>query len=1455
MQEFHPDDTVLNRYRVLRKLGAGAMGSVYLCEDSVENNVKVALKVLVSENLDDQDVWAKGEYEALTRLRHPNLARVYNFGRIEATSEYFIVSEFIKGVDLFSATEYLNYEELADILVQICRALEYIHSQGYVHFDIKPDNILVTRHKTVGIKDGSKVMYEARHVSERQLALTKPLVKVIDFGLAEKITGSFQFAIKGTLNYLAPEILGGRTPDKRADLYSLGVTIFQVANRNLPFQQEFEPFDTGQRRPKRSELFEIHLKKHPEFLRRVILKLIEENPDDRFRSAREVIEFINKHSDYKFEVETEETRASYFYSARLIGRKRESNLLREYYHGLFRPLGEGQQGAVARAAAPNAVPGASEDETQGASDEAASGECPALVLVTGEMGSGKSRLIEDFHHFLRLNDLPLFAGNCYEGNTRAYQPMVEILRQLVYRHGLDSGLYKEYCHEIWKLIPELRAGPAPEGPSREMSFRPDKERIYFIERVVQLLIDGARSAPYVLVVNNLHWIDDASVELLEKFLERLVEVRRSDSSVKLLVIASLRPEEPALQRLSRFLERIREARQCREIQIRRLKHAQIHDLLRSMLNFSDVPEQFVTKLEEATRGNPLFIVETLKALQDEGIIKNAGESWIIGTARHESLEIPRSMEGLLGQRLERIKSPQRELLEVLSVIGKPVAPKFVQRLKCFAKEPILAPLQDLEAMGLVTKRCEEGKLSFEIPQPKVREILYAGIPGEKRQAYHGEVAAALQEAFRGRDEEILEDLAYHYQRGDQQGKALEVTIRAGDWLRGIFANERAYDCYLFVLQQVEGVPAHFNTWVETHEKMGDLCVTLGRYDIADRSYGLLLDMQQCLGPDRLVKIHLSRGRVFEIQGDYDSALKCYKDARNFLSGLGQSNLLVERIHVFNSIGWVYVCTGKYEKAMAISLEALRVIEGMPASIEHAMLYNTIGSANFCKGNTREAIDYHKRSLEIREHLENIPEIITSLNNLGSAHMAGCEYGEAREHLRRALESSEAIGDPYGKAMTLHNFALLYFAVGQREKGWEHVQESLRLAKSYNMRYLNVQNYIVRGKALREEGQYAKAESNLFRALTAFTKQGNRWGLCIVLLELAALQRLVGNHAEARGSLEEAAGYADDLDIRHLRVSCLLEDARLLRETDDGEDLAVAIAQLGTAAALADRCGHAELQGEVAYETGETLVRLRQLREAKEHYALSESKYREVLDNLPSEFRASYRPHGLELAEGGRILLRAEMPRASGAGGAGDRHGDDTRPEAPAARAAAPEAAPTVAVSRGIAAPLLHRLSKLLDSLGKGGLLSVYLRGFFDEILDAARADMVLWLAVSGHEVELKSSRSRPNCRLGEPESLISLGLVERALTDGRPVYKSAPAKDLAIARELGRHVAQVTSLGACPFRAGDDCQGLLYLVNVQAPAEPPPPGDEALGALWFLQPFASLLPLAERQLHREGTPV
>ena len=1455
MQEFKPNDTLGNRYRVLRKLGAGAMGSVYLCEDSVENNIKVALKALISDNLDDQDVWAKGEYEALTRLRHPNLARVYNFGRLGDTKDYFIVSEFIKGIDLYSATEYLNYEELADIIVQIARALEYIHSQGYVHFDIKPDNILVTRYKTVGIKEGSKVQYtEADLASSKRGVFAKPNVKLIDFGLAEKITGSFNFAIKGTLNYLAPEILNGQTPDKRADLYSLGVTIYQVANRDLPFYQEAANVFSAAPITKRSDLFGMHMKKHPEYLRLLILKLLEERPEDRFQSAKEIIQFINKHSEYHFELETAETRASYFYSPKLVGRRREMNLLKELHERAFFPnrwrerlarAAAGQPASVAPAD-PNAQP---EDDPESelellgpAADPATVTELPSLILVSGEMGSGKSRLLEEFQHFLKMNDISLLVGNCYEGNSKAYQPFVEVLRQIVYTFGLDSEFYRRYRQDFLRLLPELRDAKDVED-EQASGMRADKEKLYFIERMSQLLLDAAKEAPYVVIINNLHWLDEASTDLLKHFLSRIKELRSKDEQVSLLVVASVRQEEVHVECFRDLLDDLKKSGECQEIQIRRLKQSQVHEFLCAMLNFSDIPEPFVAKLVEKTGGNPLFIVETLKGLQDDGVIRNVGEGWVIKATSYDRIEIPQSMEDLLEKRLGKLSPKKREILDILSVIDKPVNPRFLQQIKRFEECTLLVELRDLEAAGLVSKTFEGGKLHFQIAQTKVREILYSRIPEVTRRKYHGEVGGAFLELFRGKEDTILEELAYHFQRSDQDARALELAIKAGDRLKAIYANERALEYYVYVLDKIEGDSTQTQLWIDTQEKLGDLCTTMGRYEMADRSYGALLqsETRKDFDAERLVKIFIARGKVFEIQGDYEQALKCYKDARNYLSAFDRRKLISERIHVFNSIGWVYVCMGKYEKAMAISLEALRVIEGTAERIEHAMVYNTIGSANYYKGNVREAIDYHRRSLQIRENLENIPEITISLNNLGSAHMAGTEYGDAAELFQRALSTSEQVGDPYGKAVTLHNYARLYFAVGQTEKAWLALDESLRLSKLYNMRFLNIQNYIVRGKALREQGDSTKAEGNFFRVLTAFSKQGNRWGLCTVLLQICELHRANGHMKEARTMLEEARRYAEELDIHSLLVQCAIEDARLIREeaAQGKGTLEDALKQLEVARGFAEKCPNAELNAEVSFEMGETMVRLRRLREAPGHYKAAEEKFREILENLPEELRESY-----------SIRLRTKFRDWKAGSSLAKTHAkQEPAPRESASPAPAPR---SPATPSGQAAPpalsaedSLRRVNDLMVLLCTRGSLKDFLAKLLGDVVSVLRAETAYLLRVQGENLSVEGSAAAKGVVARDPEVDLCLELIEQVVTKKKPLLLSDLGDDPSAQKELESQGKRMTSLAVVSFPESAGRTGVLYVVNPQLPRGG---GD---GSLWIVQPFLNLVPLAYTQLHTE----
>src|SRR6185369_317894 len=224
--------------------------------------------------------------------------------------------------------------------------------------------------------------------------------------------------------------------------------------------------------------------------------------------------------------------------------------------------------------------------------------------------------------------------------------------------------------------------------------------------------------------------------------------------------------------------------------------------------------------------------------------------------------------------------------------------------------------------------------------------------------------------------------------------------------------------------------------------------------------------------------------------------------------------------------------------------------------------------------------------------------------------------------KRALAASEEIGDPHGRAMTLHHFARLHVEVGQYDQAEEYLRESLRLSKTYNMRNLNNLNYILMGTLLRERRDIAKAEGNLFRALTAYSKQGNRWGLCTVLLEIVEVHRLRKNFPEAMAMAEEAQRYASDLDINYLRALSLLAKARLIRDTGERNPETL-LKILNEALAHASKVENPETPGRIFSEMAEVLVRARRLQEARQHFTSAAEKFRAVLDRLPKEFRATY----------------------------------------------------------------------------------------------------------------------------------------------------------------------------------------------------------------------------------------
>lgn len=276
-------DLIAKKYRVLKTLGQGAMGEVFLVMPP--HGDPVALKLLkAGDGKADKASRAaieqfENEFKVLKKMSHPNIGRIYDYGYDPNLKKVYFTSPWLKGTDLFVASKEKSFMEVEELLVQLLRALNYLHQRNVMHCDLKPGNVFV--------EDGQ--------------------ILLIDFGLA----GYWGESIVGTPTYLAPEIFKGEHQNVQSDLYALGVIFYNCLTRTQPFAgKTLQDVYDRHRTYTPPVLHEIN-SQVPKYMSDIALTLLAKKPDERYKSAVEVIEEISAYSSKKYSIETADTLLSY----------------------------------------------------------------------------------------------------------------------------------------------------------------------------------------------------------------------------------------------------------------------------------------------------------------------------------------------------------------------------------------------------------------------------------------------------------------------------------------------------------------------------------------------------------------------------------------------------------------------------------------------------------------------------------------------------------------------------------------------------------------------------------------------------------------------------------------------------------------------------------------------------------------------------------------------------------------------------------------------------------------------------------------------------------------------------------------------------------------------------------------------------------------------------------------
>jgi class 3 adenylate cyclase/predicted Ser/Thr protein kinase/tetratricopeptide (TPR) repeat protein len=409
----------------------------------------------------------------------------------------------------------------------------------------------------------------------------------------------------------------------------------------------------------------------------------------------------------------------------------------------------------------------------------------SIVNVIGEAGIGKSRLVAELGSCPEMKKVTVLKGRSLSiGANLAFHPIIDILRGWA---GISddepaaaSALKLEKAirlacpgqvAEIFPFIATLMGLKlAGQHARRVEGIEGDALEKLIRKNVRELIVRGAALRPLVIVLEDLHWADLTSVDLLES-LYRLAVYN------SILFINVLRPDCETSDRLLQ-VTRSRFPDVCADICLEPLDSGQCAVLIENLLDVEALPKQVRELIADRAEGNPLFLEEVALSLIDNGILERKGRHCRM-TERFAALVIPETVHEILMARIDRLDEQTRSLLKIASVIGR----NFLYRiLRAVAPDvgEIDARLGHLQDVQLIQERPSHSELEYSFRHVLVQEVAYGAILLKDRKELHVRVARAIEELFAGRLNEFYGMLAFHYSHGEHGEKAQEYLVKAGE---------------------------------------------------------------------------------------------------------------------------------------------------------------------------------------------------------------------------------------------------------------------------------------------------------------------------------------------------------------------------------------------------------------------------------------------------------------------------------------------------------------------------------------------------------------------------------------------------------------------------------------------------------------------------------------------------
>lgn len=926
-----------NRYRVIAHLKQDRIKSSYLVSDVLYNHDEIQLNIINSEYASQSLIdYYVAEFITLETINHANIGKVFEFGMVHTidnkkldNNDYFYTNEHIKdAMELHKLTANINEKDLLDIFVQLCIVVNYLHIRGFIYGELNTNNIMFS--------------YENNKYNIILKDLPTVKIEKQDYGRNKS----------GELNFKAPEYILNNKTTIASDIYSMGVVVLALCKVDV--QQYInikESIANFKNKVKNQFDDNIEIVNFYHNLIRIVIKMTNRNATNRYNNLNEVINDINISFNKNYSAFTTEELEKLNFNTKIVGRNVEiTKIMKDY-----------------------------EDLVQGNPSN-------RIILVRGEQGIGKTRLLKEIKHILYMKQANVYSSfgieNCQNNSNKAF---IHILKKIV--SNCDEEIVKRYQSELIKFIPELGLGS---NIVASENLKGEKEKYRLISRIYSFIKDAINNKPTIFIIDNANCLDEFSMELLE-----YINVKNYIEQNIIIILSFNKADYATNNKLQKLLNK---NSTNLNLYLKNLNNEETAIMIQEILSMPKVPSGFGESVYLKTDGNPLFIEETLKdslAKKMLYINRNNGK-WYTPFEKFDDMPIASTMEQALSNQIKEINKESHEILGVIAIFNTAISIEVIEKFFIGTKNKTEFNIGKLCTKGILCKKIEDLGFVFDFNNKVLKNLIYNRLSEEERKVRHEFAASVLEVIFEEEGRENKEELIYHLEKANDKHRIVKYCIELAEKMKSLRIMDEAISKY-------------------------------------EKALSMLSDE---VDQNKKVEIFLILGDIYLDMGNLSGALKTYKKTYRYSMNFVEEKLQVD---CANKISYIYVKKNEVEKAT----EYIKKGEALLLNIEYIEGYL---ENNKNLANVYTIKQEYNKTLDICNICINkcgnsyIKYKGIMYNNIGIIYTQTSKIKEALESFQQGLKYFEEINDTEGISRCLNNIGVIY---------GDHYQDNEKAITYYN----------------------------------------------------------------------------------------------------------------------------------------------------------------------------------------------------------------------------------------------------------------------------------------------------------------------------------------------------------------------------------------------------------------------